>query len=175
MKENEPEISQLSDFLSEFNAESDRGAALTAVSMLDQRLKEVLRAFFANVPASKDLLGGFNAPLGTFSSRSSAAFALGLVQKNEYEEIGLIRRIRNEFGHQWKGVSFEAGRVADLCRQLPWLGPPKFEAGASLRQRFDFAVVILLTDLLWRKRLVEKEKRQPRTWPNKARGASQDT
>jgi hypothetical protein len=121
------------------------------------------------VGAHQDLLSGFNAPLGTFSARSSAAYALALMQENEFREITIIRKIRNEFGHDWQPLSFESGKVADLCRNLPWLGPAEHEEGASLRARFNYAVAILLTDLLWRVRLVRKERCVIRTWPNKAR------
>ncbi len=169
MKATEPEIDQLAHFLSEFNKESDRGAALVAASMLDERLHEVLSNFFVHSPASHDLLSGYNAPLGSFSSRASAAMALGLIQENEFKEITLIRKIRNEFGHGWQTISFESGRVADFCRQLPWLGPAEYEEGASLRARFNTAVAILLTDLLWRVRLITAERRTQKVWPNKAR------
>jgi len=169
MKKLEPEIAELSDFLREFNNESDRGAALTAASMLDELLKEILNAYLADVPERDDLLVGFYAPLGTFSSRTSAVYALGLIQQNEYEEIKLIRKIRNEFGHKWKSVSFNSGRVADFCRQLPWLGPSEYEAESTLRGRFNAVVTILLSDLLWRVRLVAGEQRVPRTWPNTIR------
>jgi DNA-binding MltR family transcriptional regulator len=53
---------------------------------------------------SKDLLFGFNAPLGTFSARTKAAYVMGLIERKEYEEINIIRKIRNEFGHNWKDV-----------------------------------------------------------------------
>jgi DNA-binding MltR family transcriptional regulator len=119
-----PEILGLADFTREFNQESDRGAALVAASLLDERLKAILQAFLLQSKVSSELLGGFNAPLGTFSSRASAAYALGLIQRNEFDEINLIRKIRNEFGHKWKGVTFNAAPIADLCRSLPWLGPP---------------------------------------------------
>lgn len=167
----EPEIQQLSHFLGEFNKESDRGAALVAASMLDERLQEILSNFLVQSPTSKELLGGFNAPLGTFSARAAAALSLGLIQENEFNEIALIRKIRNEFGHGWKPLSFESGRVADLCRQLPWLGPAEHEAGATVRARFNAAVAILLTDLLWRVHLVSKERRTLKVWPNRARSA----
>jgi mannitol operon repressor len=170
MRDTEPEIQQLGHFLSEFNKESDRGAALVAASMLDERLEEILRCFFVETLTSKELLVGFSAPLGTFSARAAAALSLGLIQENEYKEIALIRKIRNEFGHGWKPVSFESGRVADLCRQLPWLGPAELEAGASVRIRFNAAVAVLLTDLLWRVRLASKERRTLKVWPNRARG-----
>lgn len=170
MKSSEPEVRQLAQFLNEFNNESDRGAALVAASMLDERLEAILRSFFTDAPASKDLLSGFNAPLGTFSARASAAMALGLLQEHEFKEITLIRKIRNEFGHGWQTISFESGRVADFCRQLPWLGPAEYEEGATTRARFNAAVAILLTDLLWRVRVVGTERRTVKAWPNRARG-----
>ena len=165
----EPEIEVLGQFLAAFNNESDRGAALAAAAFVDERLYEVLEAFFVDQPASRELLCGANAPLATFSARISACYALGLLQGNEYREINIIRKVRNEFGHTWENISFETGRVADLSRQLPWLGPVECETGATVRARFNAAVAILLTDLLWRVRLVRGERRTLREWPNKTR------
>lgn len=150
----EPEVRALANFLSEFNRESDRGAALAAAAVLDDWLAKILTSFFADTPSSNELILGFNAPLGSLAARAAAAHALGLIQDNELEEITLIRRIRNEFGHSWQGVSFAGGRVADLCNQLPWLGPKEFEATATPRERLNSAIAILLTDLMWRARLV---------------------
>ena len=150
--------------------ESDRGATLVAAAALDDRLLGVLRAFFTDSKASKELLEGYSAPLGTFASRASAASALGLIQKNELNEITIIRKIRNEFGHDWETMSFDTPEVAKYCRKLPWLGPAEYESGASHKSRFNAAVAILLTDLMWRELLVGKEKRKDRIWPNKMRG-----
>lgn len=169
--ESHSEIKQLGEFLAAFNKESDRGAALVAASMLDERLQEILAAFFIDSSASRDLLAGFNAPLGTFSSRASAAFALGLIQENEFKEITVIRKIRNEFGHGWEPVTFDSDSIAVLARKLPWLGPAEYEANATLRARFNFAIAILLSDLMWRSQLVGKEQRSSKSWPNKTRHA----
>ncbi|MBB4758202.1 transcriptional regulator [Xanthomonas arboricola] len=166
----EPEVKELGVFLSEFDQESDRGAALTAAAVLDDRLAAILAAFFADTPSAKELIAGFNAPLGSLASRAAAAHALGLIQDNEFKEITLIRKIRNEFDHSWQGVSFSGGRVADLCNQLPWLGPKEYEATATPRARLNAAMAILLSDLLWRARLVGKERRAASVWPNKSRG-----
>lgn len=159
----------LGEFLDQFNEESGRGAALIAASFIDQRLREILTGFMAQIRDIDELFDGPTAALGTLSARALAAHALGLIQENEFDEISLIRRIRNEFGHKWQGVSFESGKVADLVDQLPWLGPAELEAGAKRRSRFNFAVGILMTDLLWRVQLVEKERRVERKWPNRAR------
>ncbi|MBI4662375.1 MAG: transcriptional regulator [Verrucomicrobia bacterium] len=168
----EPEIRELARFSSEFNRESDRGAVLIAGSRLDEVLKAILLAFFRKTTTAEDLLEGFNAPLGTFSSRASACHALGLIEDNEFREITLIRKIRNEFGHKWKDISFDSQRIKDLTLRLPWLGPAEHKKGSTPRARFNFAVVILLTDLLWRERLVMREKIGARMWRSKMRDNS---
>ena len=164
-----PEILELANFTQEFNRESDRGAALVAASLLDERLKGIIRKFFLDSKVSHDLLDGVNAPLGTFSARISAAYALGLIQKNEFDELNLVRKIRNEYGHKWKEVNFDDAPIADLCRSLPWSGPQDIGEKDKPRARFNFAIVALLTDLLWRERLVSRERRTERVWPNKMR------
>jgi len=165
----EPEIEELGRFLNEFNKESDRGAVLVAGTILDERLKDILKSFLSDTKSTVDLLEGFNAPLGTFSARITACFSLGLIQKNEFEELNLIRKIRNEFAHTWDNTTFETDSIKDLCSKLPWLGPTEFEATSTLRHRFNAAIAILLADLLWRAHLVVKERRQERVWPNKTR------
>jgi DNA-binding MltR family transcriptional regulator len=167
--ESEPEVEQLGRFLASFNKESDRGAALVAASMLDERLEQILSAFFIESAGAKELVSGFNAPLGTFSSRASAAAALGLIQDNEFREISLVRKIRNEFGHVWEPVTFETESIAAHARKLPWRGPAQFEKSATHRARFNAAVALLLTDLMWRVRLVLSERRVRKTWPHKIR------
>ena len=170
MQPAEPEIEQLAAFLHEFNSESDRGAALTAAAYLEESLEDILRQFLAAVKETERLLSGYNAPLGTFSAKASAAFSLGLIQRNEYEELSLIRRVRNEFAHSWHEVDFTANKVVGLCSNLPWLGPDDPEIERTPRSRFNFAVAILLIDLLWRARLVKKEQRIVKEWPHRARG-----
>ncbi|ELV8627167.1 transcriptional regulator [Vibrio cidicii] len=166
----ESETMELAEFLNEFNKESDRGAALNAAAVLDDWLGGILGAFFADNKSGRELISGFNAPLGTFAAKATAAHALGLIQDNEYREITIIRKIRNEFGHSWRGVSFESDKVSHLVNQLPWCGPSEFEATSTSRGRFNFMIAILLADLMWRARLVEKDQRVVNTWSNKARG-----
>lgn len=165
----EPEIEELERFLIKFNKESDRGAVLVAGTMLDERLKEILKSFLLDSKSTVDLLEGFNAPLGTFSSRIAACLSMGLIQKHEFDELNTIRKIRNEFAHTWDNASFETGLIKDLCFKLPWLGPAEIEKHSTPRQRFNLNIAILLTDFLWRARLVARERIQERIWPNKTR------
>jgi mannitol operon repressor len=167
--ESEPEVERLAKFLDAFNKESDRGAALVAASMLDEQLEQILSVFLVESAAAKELVSGFNAPLGTFSSRASAASALGLIEDIEFKEITLVRKIRNEFGHVWEPVTFETESIAAHARKLPWRGPAEFEKSANNRARFNAAVALLLTDLMWRVQLVSAERRVRKVWPNKIR------
>ncbi|MDZ7661394.1 MltR family transcriptional regulator [Thiohalophilus sp.] len=169
MKKTEPEIKELSEFLAEFNGESDRGAVLTAGAYLDERLGEMLKAFFAEVKETDDLLFGFNAPIGTYSARIKAAYSLGLIQDNEFSELNIIRKIRNEFGHSWKGVSFKTQKIIDLCNNLPWLGPEEHKETSDAKARFSAEVAILLSDFLWRVRLIKNEQRDIKEWSHKMR------
>jgi DNA-binding MltR family transcriptional regulator len=137
------EVGQLGRFTSELNRETDRGAALVAASRLDEILKIILASFLRKTKSSDDLLEGFNAPLGMFSARASACHALGLIQDNEFDEITKIRKVRNEFGHQWQGVNFDSERIRDLIDTLPWGGPEEYEAEAPRRSRFTTAAVML--------------------------------
>ena len=166
----EPELDQLGEFLKYFNKESDRGAALLASALLEERLYEIILAFFCSNSTSKEILNGYNAPLGSFASRINMAYALALVQRNEFNELHSIRKIRNEFAHDWREKDFNHEIIKPLCEGLPWLGPAWLEEKSTLRERFNFAVAILLVDLLWRAKIVKnEEKRKVRIWPNKIR------
>ena len=92
MKKEETEIKRFANFLEEFNGESDRGAALTAASYIEDCLDNILRKFLIDGKETEKLLNGYNAPLGTLSSKVSAAYSLGLIQDNEYEEVNIIRK-----------------------------------------------------------------------------------
>ncbi|PKB43054.1 mannitol repressor [Cellulophaga sp. RHA19] len=167
--EPEPEMKELGEFLNSFNKESDRGAVLLAGSILDEWLLEIIESYLIKDKVSKELLLGFGAPLGTFSAKTKVAYSLGLIEKKEYEEINIIRKIRNEFGHSWKGVNFESTKIEKECNKLDWLGPIDDSIKRTNRSKFNFTIAILLTDLLWRKRLVKKEQLVQRKWTNKTR------
>lgn len=164
----EPELKTFSEFLDYFQNESNRGVALTAAAYLDERLHEILKNFFVNKKESKQLING-HAPLGSFYSRTLACYSLGLIEKNEFEELNIIRKVRNEFAHDWNEANFETKKVAELVEKLPYGGPEEYEDKSDLRMKFITAVIILLVDLLWRARLVKKEKRKTKSWPNKTR------
>jgi hypothetical protein len=166
-----PEIAALSHFLDSLNKESDRGAALVAASMVDEVILNLLRASLIECTQADELLTGFHAPLGTFSARILAAYSLGLIEKREMQEAQIIRKIRNEFGHAWDRLSFDSPQIFALVQSLPELltdeTRSKNETRSRARNRFDYAVINLLADWLWRERFVRKERHTARVWEQK--------
>ncbi len=137
-------------FRTALESESERGCALVAASFLDHVLGELLKAHFRNKSTGADLVDGYNSPLGTFSARIDAVCALGLVTTAEYKQLGIIRRIRNDFAHEFVHVSFESESVKDRVSELP-LQPLSIRSGHHvLRERFESAVDVLLMNLRFR-------------------------
>jgi DNA-binding MltR family transcriptional regulator len=68
--------------------------------------------------AHKFLFEGPNAGLADFSARIEMVGHLEIFSKAEIKDLHRIRKIRNEFAHDFTGVSFDAQKVADLCGAL---------------------------------------------------------
>src|SRR5690606_5590079 len=96
----------------------DRGLILSLAAFSEEALGELLKAFMMPSDATKQLVEGFNAPLGTFSSRIKAAYALGLITKDQFLDLERLRKIRNEFAHTWKSVSLSKPKVAALIDDM---------------------------------------------------------
>ncbi|MCJ2033176.1 transcriptional regulator [Methylobacterium sp. J-068] len=162
--ETHPHLAAFVDFLPELNRESDRGQSLVACSYLDDLLKRTLSAHFANQEVGLKLVEGFNAPLGTFSTRIAAAFALGLVTEREYRELETLRRIRNRFAHEVH-VSFETNAVRDLCGNLSMAAPNYGDIVVDARGQHSTAACGLILTLTNRPEYVRRARRSPQVWP----------
>lgn len=155
----------LSTFLRELQTESDRGLALVGASVIEDKLGSTVRSFFADCKAVPKLLDDANAPLGTFSSQISACLALGLIDQFEYDEITLIRKVRNEFAHGLHGTTFKSESIAGLCSSLKSPLPEGADYPTTdPRFRFVNAVVSLVIRLYYRPESVAHERRKIREW-----------
>jgi hypothetical protein len=155
----------LARFVQELKAETDRGLPLVGAALIDDRLTETLRSFFCEVPSAARLLDDANAPLGSFSSRTEACYALGLIDAFEYNEAGLVRKVRNEFAHAKHGMSFANSRVQGLCSSLKSDLPEDGDYPLQdPRFRFTNAVVCLALRLYHRPEWVALERRTPKSW-----------
>jgi len=161
-----PKIEVFSKFLREFQDETDRGAAIIAVSMLDEKLKEILYDFFIDCKQTKDLLDGYNTPLGTFSSRLNLAYSLGLISDYEYQDCNIIRQIRNDFAHKFElDFSFNNQRIKDLCWNLKAPTPGDKETFRDKpRMLFINGVTLLYVNWLYREEHVRKRRLKRPDW-----------
>lgn len=115
-----PEINVFQEIfavLDTFQDESDRGAVLVATSYLEDKIGEYLRASLTPGAGTNQLFDGGNPPLGTFSAKIAACHALGLINDDEFRRLNIIRRIRNQFAHQWI-AGFDDQAVSDRCKEL---------------------------------------------------------
>lgn len=164
-------------FLSELQRETDRGLALVSASLIDEKLYRTLKAYFCEGKASEQLLKHGTSPLGTFSARTDACFALGLIDDFEYREIVLVRKIRNEFAHSIHGITFKEEKIAGLCSSLE-SDLPKGAGYSTTDPRFRYtnSVISLVSRIYYRPEWVAKEKRTIKTWvePDQVRWRSVD-
>lgn len=159
------DLQELSTFFAELQSETDRGLPLVAAALIDEKLMETLQSFFCEGKAADRLLSEVNAPLGTFSSRIEACFALGLIDEHEYREITLVRKVRNLFAHARHGLMFTNDKVAGLCSAFasPLPSGSQYEA-AGARFRFINATVSIILRLYYRAKWVALERRTPKSW-----------
>lgn len=98
----------------------DRGLVLSLAAFAEEALGELLKAFLISSDATLQLIEGFNAPLGTFSSRIKAAYATGLITKEQFLDLERLRKIRNEFAHTWKSVDISNQKIATLIDSMEY-------------------------------------------------------
>lgn len=91
--------------------ESDRGAVLLASAFIEEALEYLLRQVFTVIScnASNDnfsahldrlLKSGVDAPLGSFSSRITVAFVLGMIDGDCFKALEALRNLRNSYAHR---------------------------------------------------------------------------
>lgn len=122
--------------------ETDRGAVLMSAAFLDDKLKELIQKRLVHDTKVGRRAFEFNGPLGTFASRIDFAYLLGILPKNAWKDLHLIRKIRNEFAHSAAPLTYENEKVKSLCDRLVFHGVKDVaEAGSKFRR----SVVGLLT------------------------------
>jgi mannitol operon repressor len=155
-------MKDLQGFLQEFQNESSRAAVILGASFLDAQLRQILANFMIDPENAVDELLGdediHERPLSTFSARIKAAYCLGLISKNERDDLNLIRRIRNRFAHRLHDLTFDDKKIIGWCNSLkaPSMLP---SALPTHRERFVVSIALLLGSLRTRAGNAEQERR----------------
>jgi DNA-binding MltR family transcriptional regulator len=111
-------LSDLNRFLSLIRTQDDRALVLSLAAFVEETLGRLLLAYFRDCKATKDLVEGFNAPLGTLSSRIKSTYSFGLVTHEQYKDMDLLRKIRNKFAHDWEGISLDHNDIRAMTGEL---------------------------------------------------------
>lgn len=162
-------LQPFTDFLGDFNSESDRGAVLAAAAYIDDLLGKTIAAFLVDGAKVTELVAEYPGPLSNLSARTLAAHALGLISNDERAEIDLIRKVRNEFAHAVK-MSFDDGKVPSLCATLKLSISAQTGVKPNARMRFTTSAVAVILRLLNRPGFVSQAKLKYVDWNAKAAG-----
>lgn len=114
----EAELDSLNRFMRLVGMQDERAMVLALATFIEDTLGRLFLAYFRSCKATRELVEGFNAPLGTLGSRTKAAYAFGLVTEQQFKDMELLRKIRNQFAHNWEGVSLERNDIAAMVGQL---------------------------------------------------------
>src|SRR5262245_33803219 len=108
-----PFLEEVSEFRSSLTPETDRGCALMAAAYLSNQLVRLLRATLVEDEDVIDELFRHLGPLGSFSGCIEMCYALGLLPSEVRRDLHLIRKIRNDFGHVARTLTFEDPGIAN--------------------------------------------------------------
>lgn len=124
----------------------ERGLILSLAAFSEDALGKMLLTFMLDNKASKELIEGFNAPLGTFSSRIKACFSLGLITEGQYKDLELLRKIRNKFSHSWENISIEDQDISQQIKALSF-SRIDFECPEDNYQKIKKSISCLLIEI----------------------------
>ena len=112
----DPEFVSTTSYLSE--APNDLTRILLISSSLEVALEQLLLRVL--IKGCKQTLFDHNGPLGTFSSRTEMAYALGLISESEYKSLTYIRKIRNRFAHSGGNhkLDFEDDQIKNWTQEI---------------------------------------------------------
>jgi hypothetical protein len=111
-------LKQLNKFMSIVHKQDDYAMVLSLATFIEDVLGRLLLAYFRDCKATQELIDGFNAPLGTLSSRIKATYAFGLVNEVQFKDMEILRKIRNRHAHNWEGISLADNDIKALIGQL---------------------------------------------------------
>ena len=98
----------------------DRAAAINGGCLINLYLDILFRSVMVkDTQFVEDILDGKgHGPLSSLSAKTKVAYVLGLINKETMKDLDYIRRIRNEFAHNVKAISFKDSPVREYCKEL---------------------------------------------------------
>lgn len=108
----------LNRFLRYLSDLDDRAMVLALGEFANVTLEELLIHYLGNTTDAKELIAGYNAPIGTFAARIRMANTLGMLHPDQYNDLQVLKRIRNAFAHDFSGISLNSPDIKSQCGKL---------------------------------------------------------
>lgn len=143
--------------------ESDRAVSLITAAFLDDALELLLRKCLIDRAKITDELFGSDRPLGSFSARVKMAYCLGHISRRTFEDLEVIRSIRNDFAHSRESITFATPSIRDRCMNL---SVPLVTPGEDCPD-FTLPRVRYIESTAWINNLIQAREREIHrpTWP----------
>ena len=153
MKENEyskRQFIELKGFINDLLGENDRAAVILGTAKIDYLLYRILLKSLIPNPSGKDDLLDTDSPLSTFSARINMIYRLGLITKDFCRALHILRKIRNQFAHEYSKSKLNSSPHKDRVQELinPFEGIEYYEEfKTSIKKQstdiaIDFKVVV---------------------------------
>jgi len=140
-------LPETADFLRELSGESDRAAIILASSMLDDLLANAIAMAMPFDLLVEDMEEVFRqgGPLGSFSSRIEVASLFGVIERETFEQLSLLREMRNACAHTKHPITFQDPKLASVAMNLfePRGSVPRVMAEKHLKGAFELEVSFL--------------------------------
>lgn len=111
-------LTEFKDFRMSLLSESDRGSVLMAAAFIEDKITQLLETYMVQNKKIQEKIFDGNGALATFSSKIDISFLLGLIPKNIYNDLGILRKLRNDFAHNAKSITFQTDYIKDRCNAL---------------------------------------------------------
>jgi mannitol operon repressor len=160
----QPHLTRFKALLAEMNKESPRGMVLISTALLDEHLAECIKARIVDSRDVDKLTDGFNAPFGTFSARIAGAYALGILSEDEFHDLEIIRKIRNDFAHQIS-IGFDNQSVGARCSNFKLSAKDYGQVVVDPESQFSSTAIALIMRLTNRAEYVSQKRLIPEEWP----------
>ena len=98
---------------------NDRAIAIVGATFLDTLLEHILINFLVNDEKEVRRFLQPDQSMGTYGSRTTTVYCLGLIGKMIRDDLRLVGKLRNRFAHDLK-ASFDEEPVRSWCLSLKW-------------------------------------------------------
>jgi hypothetical protein len=129
------------------SGQDERGLALALGAFAEETLGRLLLTYLRQGKQSEELVEGFNAPLGTLATRIKAAYALGLLTREQYQDLEIARKVRNAFAHDWEAIALDRQDIRAMIDSLHGYTLYQAPLEGGPRDRFVGSITTILVEL----------------------------